>query len=101
MTLTITKNKTENCCVLSLAGRIDTTTALELQPELEQAIDENKKVALDFAEAAYVSSAGLRVILAGEKRAKARGSVMTLINVSKDIMEVFDMTGFTDILKFE
>jgi anti-anti-sigma factor len=60
--------------------------------------DNTKHVELDFAELVYVSSAGLRVLLMGEKTSKTKGAKMTIANVSADIMEVFDMTGFADIL---
>jgi anti-anti-sigma factor len=86
---------------LLLDGRLDTMTAPQLEPELLGLIGEQKNIALDFEKLVYVSSAGLRVLLAGEKLAKKEGGSMTLKNVSADIMEVFEMTGFADILKFE
>jgi anti-anti-sigma factor len=93
-------NKTQNGdkIILGLSGRLDTTTASKLQGELIPEFDNFKQVELDFAGLAYVSSAGLRVLLMGEKAAKAKGGAMTLINVSDEIMEVFEMTGFSDIL---
>ena len=96
-------NKTRNGekVILALSGRLDTTTAPKLQEALIPEFDSAKQVELDFAELAYVSSAGLRVLLMGEKSAKAKGASMTLVNVSAEIMEVFEMTGFADILKVE
>ena len=82
----------------ALDGRLDTVTAPQLQDALMPAFDEAKEVTLDFTKIAYVSSAGLRVLLAGQKTAKAKGASMTLCGVSDEVMEVFDMTGFSDIL---
>lgn len=82
---------------VAVSGRVDTTTA----PELEKAVFENTdgitELVLDLKEMSYISSAGLRVLLKSEKAMKAQGK-MTLINVQGDVMEIFDMTGFSDIL---
>ena len=86
---------------MALEGRLDTTTSPQLQEVLVPAFDGAKSVKLDFAKLAYVSSAGLRVLLMGHKEAKARGATMMLCNVSDEIMEVLDMTGFTDMLNIE
>jgi anti-anti-sigma factor len=96
-------NKTQNGekIIYTLSGRLDTTTAPKLQQILIPEFDNFKQVELDFAELAYVSSAGLRVLLMGEKTAKAKGGTMTLVNVSEEITEVFEMTGFSDILHIE
>ena len=93
-------NKTQNGdkITLSLSGRLDTTTAPQLQEVLIPAFDEAKHVEMDFAELEYVSSAGLRVLLMGEKTAKAKTGEQTLLNVSPEIMEVFEMTGFSGVL---
>ena len=93
-------NKTQNGekTLLALSGRLDTTTAPKLQDALIPEFDTVKHVELDFSGLAYVSSAGLRVLLMGEKTAKATGGKFTLVNVSEEIMEVFEMTGFADIL---
>ncbi|MCL2662240.1 MAG: STAS domain-containing protein [Oscillospiraceae bacterium] len=82
----------------ALAGRLDTTTAPSLQELLIPEFDTAKNIELDFTELVYVSSAGLRVLLMGEKAAKAKGASMTLTGVSEEIMEVFEMTGFADML---
>ena len=85
---------------LKIIGRLDTTTA----PQLEAAIDECtagiEELTLDCNGLEYISSAGLRVILKMQKLMNAQGS-MKLINVNDTIMEVFDITGFTDILTIE
>lgn len=97
--MNITKTQTEGKTVFALSGRLDTTTAPQLQDVLIPEFDASKQVELNFADLAYVSSAGLRVLLMGEKTAKAKGGSMTLVHVSSEIMEVFEMTGFSDILK--
>ena len=94
----ITKTQENGKVVLVLEGRLDTTTAPKLQEALVPAFDESKEVVLDFLKLAYVSSAGLRVLLMGQKAAKANGASMTITGVSDEIMEVFDMTGFSSIL---
>ncbi|MDR3013213.1 MAG: STAS domain-containing protein [Chitinispirillales bacterium] len=95
----ITKTLNEGKTTFTLVGRLDTVSASEFQSELIAVFDEAEHVVLDFKDVAYVSSAGLRVLLLGEKTAKAKGRTMDLVNVSADIKEVFNMTGFTAILK--
>ena len=99
--MNIDKTQTEEKTTLVLSGRLDTTTAPKLQESLIPEFDTANHVELDFSELIYVSSAGLRVLLMGEKAAKAKGSSMTLKNVSDEIMEVFEMTGFADMLTIE
>lgn len=94
----ITKTQEGNKLTLALDGRLDTTTAPQLQDILIPAFNDAKNIGLDFTKLAYVSSAGLRVLLMGQKEAKKIGGHMTLFGVSEDIMEVFDMTGFADML---
>ena len=96
--MTINKTQNGDKITLTLSGRLDTITASSLQEALIPEFDTAKHIELDFQELAYVSSAGLRVLLMGEKTAKAKGAKQTLVNVSAEIMEVFDMTGFTEIL---
>lgn len=99
--MTITKTKDGETLILALEGRLDTTTAPQLQEALIPEFNEVKNIRLDFKELAYVSSAGLRVLLMGEKAAKGKGGKMTLNNVSSEILEVFEMTGFADMLTIE
>jgi len=94
----INKTNENGKLILALEGRLDTTTAPKLQDVLIPAFDETKEIMLDFSQLAYVSSAGLRVLLMGQKTAKAKGASMTLTGVSAEIMEVFEMTGFADML---
>lgn len=86
--------------VLALSGRLDTTTAPQLEAEFAEVIPAAAELTLDFAELAYISSAGLRVLLAAQKQVNAKQGSMTLINVDESIMEVFEITGFADILTF-
>jgi anti-anti-sigma factor len=99
--MTITKTQGDGALILSLEGRLDTATAPQLQEELIPALTDAKNVILDFTQLTYISSAGLRVLLMGEKQAKLGPASMTLRNVPDDVLEVLSMTGFTDILKIE
>ena len=83
---------------IALEGRLDTTTAPQLEAVLVPAFDETGDITLDFTKLGYVSSAGLRVLLTGHKTAKAKGALMAVANVPDDIMEVLEMTGFSDML---
>jgi anti-anti-sigma factor len=97
----ITKNQGEEKLILSLEGRLDTVTAPDLQEQLIPEFDKTKHIQLDFKQLIYVSSAGLRVLLIGEKTAKARGGKMSLVNVSAEIKEIFEMTGFSGVLTID
>ncbi|MCL2003091.1 MAG: STAS domain-containing protein [Oscillospiraceae bacterium] len=94
----IEKTLSGETCALALTGRIDTVTSPKLQEALMEAISSAATTELDFARIDYVSSAGLRVLLLGEKNAKASGRSVTLKNVSPEVMEVFEITGFSGIL---
>ena len=98
--MTIDRKLENGVLTLTLEGRLDTATSPQLQDVLLPAFDEAKEVTLDFAGLAYVSSAGLRVLLMGQKAAQAKEASMKIRSVSADIMEVFEMTGFSDILTF-
>ena len=96
MKIDFTKN--EGILNVSLAGRLDTTTAPELESFFGENLGKTTSLTIDCTELAYVSSAGLRVLLAAQKRMKG---AMKLQNVCELVMEVFEMTGFTDILVIE
>ena len=96
--MNITKTLDGAKLTLALVGRLDTTTAPDLQDTLIPAFAESKDITLDFSEIAYVSSAGLRVLLMAEKEATGKNASMTLTGVSEDVMEVFEMTGFAGML---
>ena len=95
MTIEIKRNAEE--VAIELAGRLDTTTAPALDKTLSEDLGDVKHLILDIKGLEYISSAGLRVLLASQKRMQKIGS-MTVKNVREEIMEVFEMTGFTDIL---
>ena len=82
---------------LTLVGRLDTTTASQLEAELRNSLEGIKRLELDFAEVDYVSSAGLRVLLSAEKTMQKQGELV-LKNVPEAVMEVLEITGFVDIL---
>lgn len=100
--MTINQNKTTDALVLELEGRLDTITAPELEEVVEKIPEDVNKLVVDMAKLEYISSAGLRVILAAHKlMCEERTGTMTVKNVSDGIMEIFDMTGFTDVLNIE
>ena len=96
--MTIKKTQGNGKFNFTLEGRLDTTTAPQLQDVLIPAFNEAQEINLDFSALAYVSSAGLCVLLMGQKTAQAKGTAMTISGVSDEIMQVFEMTGFADIL---
>jgi anti-anti-sigma factor len=87
--------------VLALSGRLDTVTAPQLQETLIPQFDSAERITLDFAELAYISSAGLRVLLLAEKTAQAKNVPMRLTKVCPEIMKIFAMTGFAEILTIQ
>ena len=82
---------------IALAGRLDTTTAPELEAELKDALDGVTTLTLDLEKLEYISSAGLRVLLSAQKTMNRQGE-MKVIHVGETIMEIFEVTGFSDIL---
>ena len=98
--MTIEKKMNKESATLIVSGRLDTQTAPELENELDSVLSGLKELTFDFANLEYVSSAGLRVILKAQKAMNAQGS-MKLTGVNDSIMEVFDITGFLDILTIE
>ena len=98
--MTIEKNLNGNALTVALAGRLDTTTAPQLEAEFKQSIAGIEKLVLDFAALEYLSSAGLRVLLAAQKVMNKQGE-MIIKNVNETINEIFEVTGFIDILTIE
>ena len=92
--------KTDKTLLVELDGRLDTTTSPELERTLKTEIADNENLILDFAKLAYISSAGLRVLLAAQKVMNRQGT-MVIRNVNETIMEVFEVTGFADFLTIE
>lgn len=98
--MTIEKKIENENVTLLITGRLDTTTAPELEKTLDSVLDGTKELAFDMTGLEYISSAGLRVILKAQKAMNTQGS-MKLTGVNDSIMEVFDITGFLDILTIE
>ena len=98
--MTIEKKLGNDSVTLIVSGRLDTQTAPELENELDNILTGIKELIFDMTNLEYVSSAGLRVILKAQKAMNAQGS-MKLTGVNDSIMEVFDITGFLDILTIE
>lgn len=98
----ITSNVENDVININLEGRLDTTTSPELQSELDKLLTKTKfNLILDFKDLSYVSSAGLRVLLSAQKKANDLVGNVVIRNVSDSIMEVFEMTGFSDFLNIE
>lgn len=95
--MTITKTLTGKALAVVLEGRLDTVTAPQLDAELKAHIGGVEKLSLDFSKVEYISSAGLRVLLGAQKVMNKQGE-MTLTGVNETVMEVFEITGFCDIL---
>ena len=91
-------NKSSDVLSIALDGRLDTTTAPEFESFLSENFNGTDALVIDCEKLVYVSSAGLRVLLAAQKKAK---NSMKLTNVCELVMEVFEMTGFADILVIE
>ena len=98
--MNITKTQENSTLTIALQGRLDTTTAPQLEQELQSCLDGVKELRFDFAELDYISSAGLRVLLTSQKRMNKQGS-MVVCHVNETISEVFDITGFSDVLTVE
>ena len=98
--MTIEKKANGNELILAVEGRLDTTTAPQLEGEIKTSLAGVTELVLDFAGLEYLSSAGLRVILGAQKAMNRQGS-MVVRNVNDTIMEIFDVTGFSDILTIE
>ena len=98
----MTINKTQNGTQLTISveGRLDTVTAPQLEAELKTSLDGIEKLVFDISELEYVSSAGLRVLLSAQKTMNKQGS-MTVKGANEAIMEIFEVTGFVDLLDIE
>ncbi|WP_338112725.1 STAS domain-containing protein [Oscillibacter valericigenes] len=95
--MTITKTAENGTLRIALEGRLDTNTAPQLEAELKTSLSGITELELDFSGLEYISSAGLRVLLAAQKTMSRQGK-MTIRNVNETIMEVFEITGFVEIL---
>ena len=98
--MTITTTRKTSSLIVQLEGRLDTTTSPQLEAELSASLEGVTNLTLDLEKLDYLSSAGLRVILAAQKRMNKQGQ-MVVRHVNETIMEVFEVTGFVDILTIE
>ncbi len=98
--MTIEKNLQGTQLTIAVNGRLDTTTAPELEEALKESFEGITKLTLDFENLAYLSSAGLRVLLTAQKVMNKQGE-MVICNVNETIAEIFEVTGFVDILTIE
>ena len=98
--MTIQQTRNENALTIALEGRLDTMTAPELEAALKTALEGVEELTFDFEKLDYISSAGLRVLLAAQKTMNRQGS-MKVTHVDEIIMEIFEVTGFSDILTIE
>ncbi len=98
--MTITKTGNAQALTIALEGRLDTMTAPELEAALKTALEGVEELTFDFDKLDYISSAGLRVLLSAQKTMNRQGS-MKVIHANEIIMEIFEVTGFADILTIE
>ncbi len=98
--LNINKTVKDNALCYALEGRLDTITSPELEEELKASLENARTLVLDFEKLEYISSAGLRVLLSAQKTMAKHGK-MKLTHVNETVMEIFEVTGFADILTIE
>ena len=98
--LNIRKTIENGNATFALEGRLDTVTAPELEKQLKDSFEGLRELTLDFSKLEYISSAGLRVLLAAQKLMNQQGS-LKVTNVNETIMEIFEVTGFSDILTIQ
>ena len=98
--MTMETKKNAEATVIEIVGRLDTTSAPALEKAINEDIGDAKNLVLDLKGVQYISSAGLRVLLGAQKKMQKIGS-MKVVNVCEAVMEVFEMTGFADILVIE
>ncbi len=98
--LTINKQGNNAALTIALVGRLDTITSPDLEKELQASLGGVKELTFDFEQLEYISSAGLRVLLSAQKIMNKQGS-MTITHVNETVMEIFEVTGFSDILTVE
>ncbi|MCR5687770.1 MAG: STAS domain-containing protein [Lachnospiraceae bacterium] len=98
--LKVTKNINGNTCTVSLEGKVDMTTSMQLEEELTPLVGTVEEIVLDLSKLVYISSAGLRVFIATQKRMKGMGH-MVIRNVQTSVMEIFTVTGMEQVLTIE
>ena len=98
--MTVTKTFEDKILNVKVEGRLDTATAPALEEELSEVMDDAEELVFDLEGLEYMSSAGLRILLATQKKMALKGG-MKVVNVNDVIMEIFEITGFSDILTIE
>ena len=98
--MTITKKENGKSFTLSVEGRLDTLTSPELEKEINELSASAEDLVVDFAKLEYISSAGLRVLLSAHKLFAKKGG-MTITNVNETVLDIFEVTGFKDILTIQ
>ena len=98
--MTIEKNRNNGNLTIALTGRLDTSTSPQLEAALKENLDGVTTLLMDFKNLEYISSAGLRVLLSAQKVMNKQGT-MTVRNVGQDVMDIFEVTGFSEILSIE
>ncbi len=96
--MTITETRGEDTVQLNVEGNVDTNTAPQLQMHILQAFQKGRNVVLEMSKCPYMSSAGLRALLIGQKTATSKGGSMKLVNVQPSVKDIFTVSGFATIL---
>ena len=96
--MTITKNETDEKITIQLEGRLDKLSSPTLEEEMNRELEKKKNIVIDFKNLEYISSAGLRILIASEKQLKTIGKTLEIINVNDDVMSILNVTGFIYIL---
>ena len=99
--MNLTKKAAGDALTIALEGRLDTTTSPQLDNELDVSLEGVKDLTLDFSELTYISSAGLRVLLRAQRKMNGCQGTMRVTGVSDSILEIFEITGFSEILTIE
>lgn len=96
--MTITRNETDEKITIQLEGRLDKLSSPVLEEEMNKELEKKKDIVIDFKNLEYISSAGLRILIASEKQLKTIGKTLEIINVNDDVMSILNVTGFIYIL---
>ena len=96
--MTITRNETDGKITIQLEGRLDKLSSPVLEEEMNKELEKKKDIVIDFKNLEYISSAGLRILIASEKQLREIGKTLEIINVNDDVMSILNVTGFIYIL---
>jgi len=97
----IIKNENNGCLTIKLVGRLDKISSPILDEQLKTELEKDQDIIFDLSDLVYISSAGLRILLATQKAVKAKNKKMTVINVKPDVLDILTVTGFVEILNIE